>query len=713
MPARLTKQDLEQMVIDLRLRLKEFENYPKLFEQLQHEQASLQVANEELRVTEEELRSQADELIASRGELELARERYKELYNEAPDGYVVTNKEGFIREANKLAVRMLGHTIEGLTKRPYLLKNFLPSISQMNSETLPNSPLICQLFPLGGKPPIWVAITVSASYDNAGLPMDLRWAIRDITEQKKAQEALRESEEKFSRAFAVNPAAIVLSRLEDGRVLEVNNTWVALTGYHRDQIIGHSARDIPIWVGREAVRYYVSELKAKGFLRDWEQEFRKKSGEIFVAQLSAQVLNIRGDAVILSTLIDITGRKKAERELQELNDTLEKRIEERTLQAEKRALQLRQLATELTLTEQRERQRLSMVLHDGLQQILVAAKFNIALLERDGISRKLTYELSGLIDDCIATSRSLTVELSPPILFSGGLIPALEWLARWMKEKHGLSVKLISQEPIDDQAEGLKILLFESVRELLFNVVKHSGVKKARVEIKSNEGRIQIDVADAGVGFNPKQLNPKEGISGGMGLFSIKERLDYLGGALKIESSPGKGSRFALVAPFTSDASSEVAPRSDVSVAIMPKSEDSKHDGDRKVRIVLVDDHVVMRQGLAGLLRAEPDIKIVGEASDGESGIKLARETRPDIILMDISMPGLDGIQATKLIHKEMPEIKVIGLSMFQEGAQETAIREAGAVGYLTKSGPSEALVNTIRNCITRKNADGADERGI
>ena len=118
------------------------------------------------------------------------------------------------------------------------------------------------------------------------------------------------------------------------------------------------------------------------------------------------------------------------------------------------------------------------------------------------------------------------------------------------------------------------------------------------------------------------------------------------------------------------------------------------------VRIVLVDDHMVMRQGLAGLLRSEPDFEVVGEASDGASAVKLVRELHPHVVLMDVSMPGMNGIDSTKIIHREMPDIRIIGLSMFEEGEQATAMRDAGAAAYLTKSGPSEALIGAIRKCI-------------
>jgi DNA-binding NarL/FixJ family response regulator len=136
------------------------------------------------------------------------------------------------------------------------------------------------------------------------------------------------------------------------------------------------------------------------------------------------------------------------------------------------------------------------------------------------------------------------------------------------------------------------------------------------------------------------------------------------------------------------------------SVAISAQLDSEPAGVEKKIRIALVDDHIVVRQGLTGLLRAELDIEIIGEASDGQSAIDLIRQLRPDVVLMDIGMPGMDGIQATRIIHKELPEVRVIGLSMFQDEEQQTAMCAAGAVAYLTKSGPSEALIKAIRTCV-------------
>ncbi len=128
-------------------------------------------------------------------------------------------------------------------------------------------------------------------------------------ERELAEKALRFSEEKFAKAFADNPAAIALTNLEAGRFLDVNDTWVALNGYSRDEVIGHSARTINIWPTVEATDRFVQELREEGYLHGWEQKFYKKSGDVYIAQLSAKILKVHGKKQIISTSLDITEQK--------------------------------------------------------------------------------------------------------------------------------------------------------------------------------------------------------------------------------------------------------------------------------------------------------------------------------------------------------------------------------------------------------------------
>lgn len=116
------------------------------------------------------------------------------------------------------------------------------------------------------------------------------------------------------------------------------------------------------------------------------------------------------------------------------------------------------------------------------------------------------------------------------------------------------------------------------------------------------------------------------------------------------------------------------------------------------MRVLLVDDHLVVRQALR-LLLEEPDMEIAGEASNGLQAVDLTRQLQPDVVLMDVTMPTMNGIEATRRIHADCPGVQVIGLSMFEDAEQGQTMREAGAVAYLAKSGPAEALLAAIRAC--------------
>ena len=118
-----------------------------------------------------------------------------------------------------------------------------------------------------------------------------------------------------------------------------------------------------------------------------------------------------------------------------------------------------------------------------------------------------------------------------------------------------------------------------------------------------------------------------------------------------------------------------------------------------KIRIMLTDDHEVVRQGVANLIGRESDFEIVGEASNGESAVNLVREIQPDVVLMDVNMPVMDGIEATRRIHSEFPGIRIIGFSIHDEGLHREAMLEAGAVGYFAKRGSMKDLAGMIRSC--------------
>jgi signal transduction histidine kinase len=130
----------------------------------------------------------------------------------------------------------------------------------------------------------------------------------------------------------------------------------------------------------------------------------------------------------------------------------------------------------------------------------------------------------------------------------------LKWLARWFKEKHGLVVELGIQDELEPMPEEVIIQLFQFIREILFNVAKHAGVKTARVKAAQRDGRIFVSIEDEGAGFDPSHLRTEGGNSGGFGLFSINERIGFLGGQMEINSAPGRGSLLNLAIPYPAGA---------------------------------------------------------------------------------------------------------------------------------------------------------------
>jgi PAS domain S-box-containing protein len=244
--------------------------------------------------------------------------------------------------------------------------------------------------------------------------------------------------------------------------------------------------------------------------------------------------------------------RRRERELSELSRTLEVRIGERTAELEEQTFRLRRLAAELASAEQRERKRLGGILHDHLQQLLYAARMQLdrvrSRVHGDERALAAAEDAQRQLADAIEAARDLTRQLRPPALYESGLGAALGWLSTEMDRLHGLEVKVEEEGPVPSLGDDLKALVFECVRELLFNVVKHAAADRASIRIAPGGGRLRLVVADGGKGFDVAAQGPR-GSGDGSGLFSVSERLAALGGEVRIESSPGDGTRVEMTVP--------------------------------------------------------------------------------------------------------------------------------------------------------------------
>ncbi|HMU54122.1 MAG TPA: response regulator [Nitrospira sp.] len=398
--------------------------------------------------------------------------------------------------------------------------------------------------------------------------------------------------------------------------------------------------------------------------------------------------------------LELEQRKRAEEALLQLNSELEQRVEERTRDIVASHNRLQALASELTLAEQRERKRLAAELHDYLAQMLALGRMKVAQLRSKlsagGRIEPLVTEIDDLFKKAAEYTRSLMAKLSPPVLDELGLPAALTWLASEMP-LHGLKVDVrLGTDKValpDDQS----VLLFQSVRELLLNVAKHAGTDCATVSLEVEDaGRLRIEVQDQGRGFNPAVPESKPAGSH-FGLFSVRERMQAMGGWFNITSAPGVGTTATLSLPLPAVSETKQADAELQTEDTSPLVPDRPTNGDaHRIRVLLVDDHVMVRRGLKVILEDFPDLAVIGEAGDGREALEKVTELAPDLVLMDINMPWMDGIEATRRIKQTRPETPIIALSIDNQPHTRDAITAAGATTFVSKDAEAEYLHGVI-----------------
>ena len=396
-------------------------------------------------------------------------------------------------------------------------------------------------------------------------------------------------------------------------------------------------------------------------------------------------------------LVDLTEQKRAERDLQNSAVELERRIVERTGELLLSQDRLRALASELTLTEQRERRHLATELHDYLAQLVVASRIRLSQVIptiQDATASAALTKIDGMLDQALTYTRSLVAELSPHILYQFGLSQSLVWLGEQMKQ-HGLEVAVKTMAPPFSLPDDQAVLLFQSVRELLFNVIKHAKIDRAAITINVDDDRrdLWICVEDEGIGFDVTELGTTKNTRCKFGLLSIRERMELLGGECEVSSVPGSGTVAILRLPLASGSIQPQFPRAaDTANTPAPSTQLSS----RNINILLIDDHAMVRQGLRSILDAHDNLTVVGEGADGQDAVIMARALHPDVVIMDVNLPIIDGVEATRILTQEHPSITVIGISVRNDPQVHHAMTEAGAAAFLPKESAADQLYEVI-----------------
>jgi PAS domain S-box-containing protein len=562
---------------------------------------------------------------------------------------------------------------------------------------------------------VWIQSRGRAERDAEGRVIRLTGLDLDFSQHQMAEEALQARREEAHsdelRLLIETATQGVVMVDAQGTIVMANRALKAMFGWPPGQLLGQPIeRLLPpklrdIHVGHRTNYFATPRARLmEGGLRLVGQ---RKDGSTFPIEVTLNHIPTAAGGRAIAFVTDITDRLRAAATLQQ-----------RTAELEARTTQLSQMAWDLTLAEHHAREQIARTLHDGLQQLLVIAALNLEQqIKREaesGIaSDDLLLEAKHQLDEAINAARSLTLELFPAVLQRSGLPAALTWLAKWTRDKYRLNVDVSADPAADTTRKDVRTLLFESTRELLFNIVKHSGADRAIVRLELDpDDQVCITVADDGVGFEPSDLDERwKSGDVGWGLFSIRDRLALLGGRLDIDSSPGDGSRIRIVAPRRVGGRRGAAGRvQELIPTMVPNTlgRDGSLPANDALRILIVDDHEAVRGAMRRALNRLPQLSVVGEASNGYEAIAETRAQQPDVVLMDVLMPLMDGIDATTHVHAEFPEVEIIGFSMLAKTETVHAIEQAGASAYFVKGTDTQRLIDYLLELYAARTLRGA-----
>lgn len=532
---------------------------------------------------------------------------------------------------------------------------------------------------------------------------------KNITERKQAEkerkqllQQVKADRKQMLDIFEHAPSFMGIMRGPDHVIERVNKLFMKLVGER--EIVG------------KPVREAIPESVEQGFIDLLDKVYQ--TGESFIGtDMEVMLQRGTGDAEkryidfvyqpiydsdeaisgVFMQGIDLTERKRAQEALKAVNETLEERVEERTEALLSYQEQLRSLVFQLSRTEINQRQQLATELHDNLGQLLALSKMKIEALQKEyGESAASNIdELKKLINEALTYTRELTSDLKPPPSIHDDLIASINWVAEKLK-KRGLTVIIEDDgrpKPLDEKTN---VMIIPSIRELLFNVIKHTSEKEAIVDLKRSGDQLHITVKDKGEGFDTESKEFVPNKKGGFGLFNIQERISLHGGSVDIESSKGKGTKVTMHIPLSEEDKKEAFEQID-QVTEQEKTRPTITGQEEKIKVLLVDDHRMFRNGLRKIIEEQDDLTVVGEAGDGKEAVNLSRKISPDVILMDVNMPKMDGIEASRKISSDMPDIRIIGVSLHDSPEVIQEIRNAGASAYLKKTEAFESLIVTIR----------------
>lgn len=359
------------------------------------------------------------------------------------------------------------------------------------------------------------------------------YVCRDITERKQAEEKLRFSEDKFSKAFQSSPDAFAISRQIDGLILDINESCGELFGYSRQEVVGQTVMDLQLYPSPSEREQLLALVRDQGSARDFEVKLRRKSGEIRLVSISAESIMLRNELCLMVIIRDITEQKQMEQDISESHARIE------------------DLAGRLIVTQEEERRRIARELHDDLNQQVAALAIGLGKLDRQLLdaNASIRNQVTKLEDRTSLLSeqiRRMSHELHSSTLEQVGLSEALKLHCSEFADQEGILVTLDIQDDIETIPADAALCLYRIAQESLRNIAKHSGAKIAEVILAGTSKTLELRIADHGLGFDQRKMSLRRGL----GLISIEERVKLLHGSFEVKSQPGVGTELRVHLPL-------------------------------------------------------------------------------------------------------------------------------------------------------------------
>ena len=407
-----------------------------------------------------------------------------------------------------------------------------------------------------------------------------------------------------------------------------------------------------------ALAHEISEINVANLRK--EQQRIQESQKLFGSFLRRTVIFTLGMGVVVAvfSIVRVV--------------SLERHHDRERGRAERAEEELRRLSRRLVRTQEEEHKSLSRELHDAVGQMLSAMTMELGNMESFNASpeklRERLNEARRLNAETLREVRDLAMGLRPTMLDELGLGSALRWQGREFSRRSGVPVMVQIDGDLDGLPETHRTCIYRIVQEALTNCAKHAQANNIRISLYGRPDWIRLSIQDDGIGFDPGEATAR-----GLGLIGIQERVRELEGTAHDHLRAGERDY--------GGSGSSGGPRSDRGM----------------IRVLIADDHGIMRKGLRLQLEQHEGIEVVGEATDGREAVKMAEQFEPDVVMMDIGMPNLNGIEATAQIVKRNPKTGVIILSVHSDEEYLLRALSAGAKGYLLKESADVDLLRAVQ----------------